>query len=546
MAADLQGAPLLQEVQENLAMKGIANREASSVSLPQGWTLPKELTLPRAVPDTLHTVQLSAVQWAGLLSVVAGVIGIATARAKTSGQSPRAAGADLERFIPGINSPGERYDPETSRQYFMSRPGVVLRRFLEMAYLTNGWIIGLLYDKYFGKVEENEPIRAEAARQLAIKLGPTFIKLGQALSIRPDLIPKAYSEELRLLQDAVPPFDSNQARAIISMELGITESQMSSIFVQMSSEPVASASIGQVYKAKLQDGRDVAVKVQRPRVPEIIALDLFLVRTLAPIYKKITKTETDLVALVDEWGKGFVDELDYRREAENTTQFRNAMAERGLDAVTAPEVLPELSASRILTTSWVDGCRLDVSKESDVPRLCGVALNAYLSMLLDTGTLHCDPHPGNLLRMSDGRLCILDWGMTTSVQNDIQYSLIEYIAHIIRCVHCASIIRCMACRVVEGCSGCRGLWGMLSSQLVCSSVECVPEGHRPPVPSTSCNGHTCSHLVVLCCFWEVLAPRTHHASRATFVATTPGPSVFFYPLPKRPLRRANQVLTQIV
>ncbi|KAJ1476438.1 ABC1 family-domain-containing protein, partial [Baffinella frigidus] len=195
--------------------------------------------------------------------------------------------------------------------------------------------------------------------------------------------------------------------------------------------PVAAASIGQVYKGTLPDGQEVAVKVQRPDVVQDIALDLYMCRAIAPIYKKAFKLNTDLEGLIDEWGAGFVNELDYIREATNGQRFLSAMQERGLNAVTTSEVVPHLSSERILVTKWVDGEKLSVSKEGDVGRLCGVALNAYLTMLLDTGLLHCDPHPGNFLRTTDGRLCILDFGMCIEVDKDLQYGLIEYIAHLV-------------------------------------------------------------------------------------------------------------------
>jgi len=160
---------------------------------------------------------------------------------------------------------------------------------------------------------------------------------------------------------------------------------------------VAAASIGQVFKAEMNDGTVVAIKVQRPDVIKDIALDLYIVRLLAPFYKRAFKFNSDLVGLVDEWGRGFVDELDYLREATNGKRFLAAMQARGLDSVTTSEVVDELSSNRILVTKWVDGERLAKSTEGDVGRLCGVALNAYLTMLLDTGLLHCDPHPGSLL-----------------------------------------------------------------------------------------------------------------------------------------------------
>ena len=228
--------------------------------------------------------------------------------------------------------------------------------------------------------------------------------------------------------------------------------------------PIASASIGQVYKATLKDGRTVAVKVQRPKILNDIALDLYLLKLLSPLQTKIVNPKADDVDIeiaagfVDEWGKGLVAEVDYKLEAKNTQDFLEAMQSRGLNAVTAPTIVEELSTSRVIVTQWMEGTRLDVDASPDVPRLCGVAVNAYLTMLLDTGVLHCDPHPGsdtplyipqlryfelqiislayscmgigNLLRTTDGKLCILDWGMTLELPKDLQYSLLEFIAHV--------------------------------------------------------------------------------------------------------------------
>jgi len=170
--------------------------------------------------------------------------------------------------------------------------------------------------------------------------------------------------------------------------------------------------------------------VQRPNVLYEVALDLYMVRALAPAWQHAQEINTDLVGLIDAYAVTFVNELDYTREAAATTAFSAAMTERGLGSVTAPEVMPALSSMHVLTTKWVDGERLSASDAEDVPRLCGVALNAYLTMLLDTGTLHCDPHPGNLMRTTDGKLCILDFGMCLEVPADLQLSLLEFIANL--------------------------------------------------------------------------------------------------------------------
>eukprot|EP00596_Hydrurales_sp_CCMP1899_P000119 CAMPEP_0119043704 /NCGR_PEP_ID=MMETSP1177-20130426/25066_1 /TAXON_ID=2985 /ORGANISM="Ochromonas sp, Strain CCMP1899" /LENGTH=895 /DNA_ID=CAMNT_0007012395 /DNA_START=350 /DNA_END=3037 /DNA_ORIENTATION=+ len=331
------------------------------------------------------------------------------------------------------------YSVETADKFYSGKPLFVLRRLLKLAALTGSFNLKVFLDWRTGNVEKNQGERAKEALVLATQLGPTFIKLGQALSIRTDLIPEAYALELRQLQDAVPQFDSNDALEIIKREMNI-KNDIREKFLSITTLPVASASIGQVYRGTLLDGRDVAIKVQRPKVLGEIALDLYLLRLITPLQVKLTnaingqKTEqTDIdvaISLVDEWGRGFVAEVDYRLEAYNTKQFCAAMEKRGLNAVTAPAVVDELSGSKVLVTEWVEGTRLDRDASEDVPRLCGVAVNAYLTMLLDTGVLHCDPHPGNLLRTTDGRLCVLDWGMTLEVPKDLQYGLLDFIAHI--------------------------------------------------------------------------------------------------------------------
>lgn len=259
-------------------------------------------------------------------------------------------------------------------------------------------------------------------------------------SIRQDLIPELYALELRALQDAVPPFPNQVAQDILKREFGVDD--LSKVFSELTQSPVAAASVGQVYKGVLaSDGiTEVAVKVQRPGILAEIALDLYILRLLTPIQTRLQnlingvpteQEDIDLaVTLVDEWGRGFVAETDYRLEARNTINFEAAMRKRGLDAVCAPTVVEELVRDKVLVTEWVQGTRLDLDVSPDVPRLCGVAINAYLTMLLDTGVLHCDPHRGNLLRTSDGKLCILDWGMTLDVPSDLQYALLEFIAHI--------------------------------------------------------------------------------------------------------------------
>ena len=319
---------------------------------------------------------------------------------------------DEAPYEPGTTT----YDPEKAAIFYASRPGMVVKRILRLALLTGSFNAGIVWDwLILGKLFKDdeykalkaaEPRRAKIALRLCEQLGPTFIKLGQALSIRTDLIPEPYALELRSLQDAVPPFDSETARDVLKQELGVQD--LSQIFASLSNEPVASASIGQVYRGTLSStGRDVAVKVQRPGILAEIALDLHVLRILTPWQTRLqnvvngivtSQKELDLaVALVDEWGRGFVAETDYRLESQNTANFQAAMKARELYAVCAPTVVSELVTDSILVTEWVTGTRLDRDASPDIPRLCGVAINAYLTMLLDTGVLHCDPHPGTCI-----------------------------------------------------------------------------------------------------------------------------------------------------
>jgi predicted unusual protein kinase regulating ubiquinone biosynthesis (AarF/ABC1/UbiB family) len=321
----------------------------------------------------------------------------------------------LDKVEYGVDVPYKEaaYDPAAAELFFRARPLESLGRLGQLLTKSSGFIASILLDKTLDREERMVDQRSQELLELVTSLGPTCIKVGQALSTRTDLLPAAYAAGLTGLQDAVPPFSGKLGRTVIEQELGI---KIDEVFSEFSPEPVASASIGQVYRGRLREtGEEVAVKVQRPGVLYNVALDLFMMRSLAPIWKQFQDINTDLVGLVDTWGIGFVNELDYAKEALATTTFSAAMRERGLGAVFAPEVVSSLSSTHILTTKWVDGERLAASTSNDVPRLCGVALNAYLTMLLDTGTLHCDPHPGNLLRTPDGRLCILDWGMVIQV-----------------------------------------------------------------------------------------------------------------------------------
>lgn len=209
--------------------------------------------------------------------------------------------------------------------------------------------------------------------------------VGQSLSIRTDILSPAYIRGLASLQDKVPPFDSKKARQILEEEWGRPVEQVLS---KISDEPVAAASLGQVYKATMKDGREVAIKVQRPNISDQIALDMHLLREFAPVAKRTFNLNTDTVGTVDAWGSGFVDELDYLQEAENGKYFMKKIQQTPLkDVVIAPTVVDDLSTRSVLVTEWIDGQRLDQSSSEDITVLCSICMNTYLTMLLELGLL---------------------------------------------------------------------------------------------------------------------------------------------------------------
>jgi predicted unusual protein kinase regulating ubiquinone biosynthesis (AarF/ABC1/UbiB family) len=186
-----------------------------------------------------------------------------------------------------------QYDPVKAEAYYSKRWATKFGRGMQLLYNLGGWGIGVLRDKYeFGGAnwQKNMPMRAKQILKICTKLGTTSIKIGQALSIRTDLLPEPYVKELSELQDRVQPFPTSVSRKILMEELGLeAPGALEKVFPEISAKPVASASIGQVYKAKLADGTEVAIKVQRPGVIRDIALDLYLSRTVLPIYKSFMK-----------------------------------------------------------------------------------------------------------------------------------------------------------------------------------------------------------------------------------------------------------------
>jgi len=374
---------------------------------------------------------------AGVMAALVALVVASTRPKKESGMDEWAALASKE----GDVEPEElrRYDPVKTREYFATRPITLLKRGVRSFILLGSFSARLWLDRKTSgenvsdeKKKQVNTKRATQLRNLLVSLGPTYVKLGQVLSSRADLLPAEYIEELRVLQDKVPPFDDDLARRILERELGPAASRLS-----LSSTPIASASLGQVYKGTWRNDsgelEEVAVKVQRPGALVAISLDVGIIRVFAEPWRRWNNLNSDLEGLVDEWGRRFIAELDYEAEATNGEKFAAAMAVRSDlgGVVTAAPVFRQASTRRVLTTGWIDGVRLQDSKADDTAQLCAVALTSYLAMLLDLGYLHADPHPGNLLRTNDGKLCILDWGLVTPVSKDLSTAILRFIAHLV-------------------------------------------------------------------------------------------------------------------
>ncbi|GFH20919.1 protein kinase domain-containing protein, partial [Haematococcus lacustris] len=270
-----------------------------------------------------------------------------------------------------------------------------------------------------------EPPRPKPSSLPACSL-PRAPQVAQALSTRVDLLSPAYFQQIQLLQDRVAPFPCEEARAVMTASFGKPVEQ---VFAKLSEKPVAAASLGQVYRATLLPelgGTEVAVKVQRPGVLAAVSLDLMLIRRAMALLQP--QVNSDLAGLVDAWAERFLHEMDYRREAASALRFARDMDQ--LQGVTVAEPLPALTTDQVMTSVWLAGERLGESSAPDVRTLCTTLLNAYLIQLLDTGFLHADPHPGNLLRTPEGRIAILDFGLMTEVSEDQRWALMEYIAHL--------------------------------------------------------------------------------------------------------------------
>jgi predicted unusual protein kinase regulating ubiquinone biosynthesis (AarF/ABC1/UbiB family) len=331
--------------------------------------------------------------------------------------------------------PGEflRYDPQAITDYYRARPLQIAARtkqlFVPLArYITRVW-----WDKRQGVTSDAvSRQRAIELRELLTQLGPASIKIGQALSTRPDIVPPLLLEELTKLQDQIPPFDNAIAYRFIEEELG---GRPDELFEELSERPIAAASLGQVYKGKLKTGETVAVKVQRPGLTQTITQDLYILRGLAQwVMKRFTIVRSDLVGILDEFATRIFEEMDYNHEGRNAERFASLYGY--IPEIYIPKIYWDYTGRRVLTMEWIEGTKLTEiaaieAQGIDATALIEVGVQCSLRQLLEYGFFHADPHPGNLLAMRDGRLAYLDFGMMSQMEPYQRYGLIEAIVHLV-------------------------------------------------------------------------------------------------------------------
>ena len=327
-----------------------------------------------------------------------------------------------------------KYDPEIISKIYQKNPSRLFKRLWQTLIPIFVYIISVGWDKLTGqlKKESKARFRAKQLTNLLVELGPAFVKAGQALSTRPDIIPVILLEELSELQDQLPGFDGNKAMELIEEDLN---KKIDEIFLTIDKEPISAASLGQVHKAVLKNKEIVAVKVQRPGLREQITLDLYIVRNIANWLKNnIGLIRSDLVALIDELGKRVFEEMDYLNEAENAEKFRNLHLHNSKIAV--PKIYKETTSRRVLTMEWIDGTKLTnlegvKNLGIDPDEMIEIGVQCSLEQLLEHGFFHADPHPGNLLALEDGRLCYLDFGMMSEVTRSSRSGLIQAVVHLV-------------------------------------------------------------------------------------------------------------------
>lgn len=303
-----------------------------------------------------------------------------------------------------------------------------------ITFIFKAWLNNQKFTYRGGMTEEQKLLRRKALakwlKESILRLGPTFIKIGQQFSTRVDILAQEYVDQLSELQDQVPPFPSETAVAIVEEELG---GPVDGIFDRFDYEPIAAASLGQVHRAKLK-GQEVVIKVQRPGLKSLFDIDLKNLRVIAEYLQKVDPksdgAKRDWVAIYDECASVLYQEIDYTKEAANAELFANNF--KNMDYVKVPTIYWEYTTPQVLTMEYVPGIKINKIQALDQlgvdrKRLGRYAVESYLEQILSHGFFHADPHPGNIAvdDVNGGRLIFYDFGMMGSISSNIREGLLE-------------------------------------------------------------------------------------------------------------------------
>ena len=330
-----------------------------------------------------------------------------------------------------------QYTPNKNLIWLLLRPWILLPRVIYILLTISFFIIRLL----FQGSSKNKKIQKDLSKYLfnvITDLGPCYIKLGQALSTRPDLVRQDWLTELTNLQDNLPPFEHKIALEILEKELG---SQANILFDDFPSEPIASASLGQVYKAKLSNNYYVAVKVQRPNLEFIIRRDVVILKLLANFLAPFLPLNigVGIGEIIDEFGKALFEEINYEKEAINAERFAKLF--KNNPQVIIPKVEKSFSSKKVITTSWIEGVKLkdrnEIEQNNLIPSsFIRTGVISGLQQLFEYGYFHADPHPGNMFALKggdqkNGHIAYVDFGMMDSISDFDRLTLIKAIVHLI-------------------------------------------------------------------------------------------------------------------
>ena len=308
-----------------------------------------------------------------------------------------------------------------------------LKRYKDMAMLLAKYSQAASRSRFgFDQPAAAEPADRGKAQELPgdlERLGPTFVKLGQLLSSRADLLPSEFLKPLARLQDKVKPFPYQDVQFIIENELG---AKISKLFSHFDPEPMAAASLGQVHRAALHDGRSVVVKVQRPNIHEQIREDFAALDEIAKLLHRHTDfgQRHELVKVLDEFETTIANELDYRREATNLVTLANNLRE--FKRIRVPLPIDSYTTHKVLTMEYIEGTKITelsplARMDIDGHALAEEFFHAYLKQVLLDGTFHADPHPGNVLLTSDHKIALIDLGMVGYTTPAMQESLLKFL-----------------------------------------------------------------------------------------------------------------------